>query len=206
MLIELNLQFGERGYIAHPFWHEQKQLISIQKVSGYNRVRSEQKRAQVLLAELEHRGLTLDQYNDLQLKAKRPFVTDERGTIVIPADRFCSFLSNIACVAPRAVVAVPKEQAFVVVDVKSPGLTTGKQEATGIYSRFVKNEESNERMLAEDPFIGNFTAAGVLVVAEEMVNPEKLKEMIEYGGKYVGIGSARAKGYGRFKISKWKKL
>ena len=199
MKIAIALSFNRKGYIANPFWPEQKKLIEIQKCSGFNRLRNEAKRKQTLLAYLEKEGMTMTEYEALQVAATRAFYT-VKNEIVIPPRNFQSFLANVARVAKSAQRAIEHNQVAVVVELQEPGLRTGKTKPDGVFSRFVKSEESNERMLAEDSYIKDFTARGALEVREEMVNPKDLKSMIEWGGKYVGIGSARPQGYGRFAL------
>ena len=204
--VRIGLQFIKKGYIAQPFWSELKQIISIQKTSGFNRLKNEQKRRQALLAELEKRSLTEADYAEMVAKSKRPFHRvggSEQGEIYIPGDNFQAYLANIAHRAPRAVAKVDPQNCRVAVEVEEPGLMTGKMEPDGIYSRFVKNEESNERMLAESPYIKDFVAKGTLVINTEMIDPKDLQRMVEYGGRWIGIGAARPMGFGRMVISEW---
>lgn len=207
--VRIGLQFIKKGYIAQPFWSELKQIIGIQKTSGFNRLKNETKRRQALLAELEKRNLTEADYDEMVAKSKRPFHRlgdSEQGEIYIPGDNFQAYLANIAHRAPRAVAKVDPQNCRVAVEVEGPGLMTGKTAPDGIYSRFVKNEESNERMLAESPYIKDFVATGNLVINTEMIDPKDLQRMIEYGGRWIGIGAARPMGYGRMVISNWELL
>lgn len=204
--VRIGLQFIKKGYIAQPFWTELKTIISIQKTSGFNRLKAEQKRRQALTAELEKREMTMEQYDAIVARSKRPFyrVDDsETGEILIPGDNFQAYLANIAHRAPRAVAKMDPQSCRVAVEVEDPGLLTGKKEPDGIYTRFVKNEESNERMLAESPYIKDFIARGTIIVNTEMIAVDDLRRMIEYGGRWIGIGAARPMGYGRFLVSSW---
>jgi hypothetical protein len=201
--VDISLLFDKKGFIAHPFTAAQKTLISIQKTSGFNRAKSEQKRTQALTAELQKRGLTMEDYEKLQKQATMPFYKTDAGEIYIPGEKFQAFLANTVQVAPRAVAKINAEDCYVAVELDAPGLLTGKKEPDGVFSRFVKNEESNERMLAENPFITNFTARGRLTVNEDMVKADDLKRLIEYGGTWVGLGAARKPGFGRFTLMQW---
>jgi hypothetical protein len=35
------------------------------------------------------------------------------------------------------------------------------------------------------------------------VSVEDLKRIVEFGGRYIGVGSCREQGYGRFLLSAW---
>ena len=38
---------------------------------------------------------------------------------------------------------------------------------------------------------------------QEIIKATDLQKLIEWGGKWVGIGSARPQGYGRFTVLSW---
>lgn len=208
--INIGLTFIKKGYIAQPFWPELKTAISIQKTSGFNRAKAEAKRRQALTAELEKRNMTMADYDTLIARTKRPFYRlgqpeREDGEIVIPGDNFLSFIANIAHRAPRAVAKIDPASCRVAVEIDEP-LRTGKFKEDGIYIRFVRNEESNEPMLAESPYIKDFQATAMITVNTEMIAVDDLLRMIEHGARWIGLGAARPMGYGRFKVSKWELL
>jgi len=200
--LEIEMQFGKRGYIAQPFWPEMKTVISIQKSSGYNRVKSDKRRKAVLMTELERRGLTEQQYEELVEKSKRPFYTAPDGEIVIPPEKIYAFINNTAQMA-KNVPSPERGQIFVVLDIHGEGVYTGKTAPDGVFSRFVKLEESNERTLSESPYIHNFTGRMKASLDDAMYSPKDLKSLLEYGGRMVGIGAARPQGFGRFELTKF---
>lgn len=200
--LEVEMQFGKRGYIAQPFWQEMKRVIAIQKNSGYNRVKQEKRRKQVLMAELERQGMSEKQYEDLLEASKRPFYTCN-GEIVIPAEKIYAFINNSAQLAPKHIPTLDRGLIFVALDIQEPGIRTGKTAPDGVFSRFVKLEESNERALSESAYISDFTGSFKATLKEEIYSPKDLKILLEWGGRMVGIGAARPQGYGRFEVTKF---
>jgi hypothetical protein len=99
----INLEIRLKSYIAHPMTRERSEVISIQKASGFNRVRSQAKRKQTLAAELEKRGMSEADYAALTAKANAQFFSLDGGTVYIPSRNFQSFLAHVAHVAPKAV-------------------------------------------------------------------------------------------------------
>lgn len=84
------------------------------------------------------------------------------------------------------------------------GFRTGKtRKDAQVFSRYVKNEESNQRMLSESLYIEDFDARAELSVDPEVIKATDLRKLIEWGGKWVGIGGARPQGYGRFTVTVW---
>jgi len=200
MRIKVALHFNGRGYIADPFWPEMSQLIQIEKKSGFNRLKNEDKRRKSLMAYLEKIGMTEADYAALKAQVARRFHTDGNGRIVIPEDKFLAFLRSTVHEAPSSVRAIDKDQINNSIMLVGGFLWTEKTEANGIFSRFVKGQDSNERRRQEDAYISDFTARGEMEVDESSVNPEALRKMLEWGGKYKGIGAARPMGYGRFAV------
>jgi hypothetical protein len=93
------------------------------------------------------------------------------------------------------------------VKLKDKHLRTGKTEKDAkLFERFVKNEESNQRMFTSDPYIIDFTARGELMVDEEIIKATDLQKLFEYGGRMYGIGTARPQGYGRFAVTVWEPI
>jgi hypothetical protein len=199
---------------------EKSTVINILKKSGYNRARGENKRKQVLDAELKKLGLSQEQYDDLVAKSNRPFVTLEGGEILIVAHNVGAFLANTAHKAPKNICGLEARMVRTAVHVRRPGFTTGKHlgdvEAivdgkrtlgdAKVWGRFVKLEKSNQRSWQENWFIDNFEAQGVFQVDERMVTVEKLRSMVEWGGIFVGIGASRGQDYGRFELVKFEEI
>jgi hypothetical protein len=209
MKIQIALEFAEpnsKGYIGKPYWPERNTLINIAK--DVNPKLGEAKKAAAVAAACEKRGVTPEQYTKLIERAARPFYTRDEtraGEIVIPERAFQSFINHASMEAPRAVPRVPeKGLTFIGVRVNEGFFHTGKTEKDAqLFERFVKNEESNQRMWSSDPFIVNFSARGVLILDETIIKSEELKKLLEWGGHRVGIGGARPQGFGRFRISRW---
>lgn len=200
MTINVSLKF--ESYIAHPFWSAQKQLIDIQKRSGMNMARGEAKRKAALAAELEKRGLSEKDYERLIEASAIPFHKLKTGEIYIPARNFESFISHVAQMCPRAMRAVPSQNAHSATRAVPPGLVTDRKEPDGEFTRFVKLDKSNERSLQTNPYIEDFTAKGQLRLSDS-IRREDLLRMIEWGAREVGMGAARSQGYGRFTVTQF---
>jgi len=182
--------------------NHRSEVISIQKASGFNRVRSGAKRKQTLAAELEKRGMSEADYAALTEKANAQFFTLD-GTVYIPSRNFQSFLAHVAHVAPKA-VAADYQIIRTAVQVREPGLVTDRTVADAkVFGRYVKLEGSNERSWQENSYIEDATATGTLDLDETMLSPKDLRQMIEWGAKYLGIGAAPSQGFGRFAITKF---
>ena len=214
--VEVSLHFGDLGYIGKPFWPERNTLINISK-DVHPKLGGAKKEA-ALNAACEKRGLTMDQYQTTVMRANRPFYTADEthgGEIVIPARVIQSFLNNASQVAPKVIPRIAsKGLTFVGIKVSSGSdgdlgnfLRTGKtvQDAK-MFGRFAKLEESNQRSWQEDPYISDFMATGFLTVDEQVIKSGDLKKLMEYGGRWYGIGSSRPQGYGRFTVSTWNVL
>jgi hypothetical protein len=74
------------------------------------------------------------------------------------------------------------------------------------FSRFIKNQESNQRRYDESPYIFDFTATGTAIIEESLVSVEDIQKIVEFGGRYVGVGSSRDQGFGRFLVSAWDRI
>ncbi len=210
MLIDVTIHLP-KGYIGHPYWPEREKLINIQKLSGCNRARSEDKRQKALRAWLDANGLTLDDYKALEARAARPFYTRAdvggRGDeIVIPAHHLYGMCAQAADLAPASVRLASPEQIRTVMQVSDFG--TGKSKADGIWERFavVKTGTgqtlSNQRGLRADAYIADVTASGQIRLINDELEP-KARQFLEWAGREVGVGAARKLGWGRFTITAW---
>ena len=200
--VSITLKFGEPGYIGLPYWPELNTLINISK--DVHPKLGDQKKQQAILAACEKRGITPEQYEDLKTRSARPFYSNGTGEIVIPERVFQSFLNHASMLAPKAVPSIKsKGLTFIGIRVLGGHLHTGKNAADGTFDRFVKNEESNQRMWCSTAFIANFMLEGGLQVDPEVIKPDDLRKLVEWGGKWVGIGGARPQGYGRFQVIEW---
>jgi hypothetical protein len=207
--IGISLHFNSSGYIGLPYWPERNTIINVNK--DIHPKLGDVKKKQALEAALEKRGLTLDDYKHMETLAERPFYTidDTRDAeIIIPQRVIQSFLNNASMNAPKAIPKITeKGLTFIGVKLDPPYLTTGKTvKDSKRFERFVKMAESNQRSFCSSLFIDNFMAKGHLVIDEDIIKQEDLMKLFEYGGKYIGIGSARPQGFGRFRVESWELL
>lgn len=206
--IDIALSFTDSGYIGKPFWPETNTIINILK-DVHPKLGDAKKKA-ALAAACEKRGITVEEYDELVERSKNPFYTlnGRGGEIVIPERIFQSFLNNTCQEAPKVIPKIAaKGLTFIGVKIEDGHLRTGKTEKDAkLFSRFVKNQESNQRMWSEDPYIIDFQATGILRVDEEIIKGDDLKKLVEYGGRLYGIGTARPQGYGRFTVVRWENL
>lgn len=196
-----------RGYIAHPYWPEMAKLIDIQKQSGMNRAKSSANRRKALEEYLRQNSMTLGDYERLEKLSSRPFYTDGNGLIIIPELHVISFLTATCDEARAASRPCQPEQVrsrFIVTD-----WTTGKSEPDGVWERFATvsggtgQKLSNQRGLRSNPYIGPFEASGSITFDQEFVEPKVLKQALEFGGMFVGIGASRKMGWGRFELRRF---
>jgi hypothetical protein len=204
--INVKLHFCESGYIGLPYWPERNTLINIMK--EVHPKLAETKKQAAIAAACEKRGISLDELKKLEALAARPFYTDDgtrTGEIVIPQRVFQSFLNNTSQECPKAVPRISaKGLTFIGVRLLHGFLRTGKTEADALrFERFVKMEESNQRTFSSSLYVTDFIAKGVIQLDEEVIKSADLRKLIEYGGRWYGIGSARPQGFGRFAVTAW---
>jgi len=199
----------EKGYIADPYWPEIAKLIDIQKQSGMNRAKSSANRRKSLEEHLRANGMTLAEYEALEAKAKRPFYMETSG-IVIPENQVMSFLVATCDEARSASRPCAPEQVrsrFVVTSWQ-----TGKQAPDGVWERFATvssgtgQKLSNQRGLRSSPYIEKFDATGRIQFDDDFVKPDVLRNALDWGGTFVGIGASRKMGWGRFSLTQFEKV
>lgn len=201
---DLSLQFSS-PYIAHPYWPEMYEVIEITKKSGMNRAKSDANRRKALEEYLRANDMTLADFERLEALSKRPFHTLATGEIIIPSDSIMAFLVASNDEARAAFRACPPEQVWT--RIAATPFSTGKTRPDGIWRRFATvtlgtgAKASNQRGLRENAYIENFTATGQLRFDEQTVNPEALRNLIAWGGQFVGIGASRKMGKGRFALT-----
>jgi hypothetical protein len=204
--VQVAFNFNGSGYIGLPYWPERNTIIDIGK--DVHPKLGATKKEQALLAALEKRGLNKEQYEEMQKKAERPFYTvdgSREGTIAIPERIIQSFINNASMQAPKAIPRVSdKGLTFIGVKIADKMMVTEKTITDAkLFERFVKMETSNQRNWCSSFYIDDFIARGIFSVDEEIIMPDDLKKLIEWGGKQIGIGSARPQGYGRFQVAGW---
>jgi hypothetical protein len=196
------------GYIGKPYWPELNTLINITK-DVHPKLGDTRKQAAILAA-CEKRGITPEEYQRIVRDASRPFYTRNGldSEIVIPERIIQSFINNCSQVSPKAIPRVPaKGLTFIAVKLDNGHLSTGKTVADAKrFERFVKNQESNQRMFCSDLYIDNFQATGMMLIDTSIIESEKLLKLFEYGGRFIGIGGARPQGFGRFQVVRWEDI
>jgi hypothetical protein len=199
--MDVTLHFSKPGYIAHPYWPEQYKLIQIIKVSGMSRTRNEANRRRALQSHLEGIGMSLDEFEQLKIDASRPFHTNGKGHIIIPADKILSALVN-GCNVASAALRVPNLRNAL----RSSDFHTDRKEPDGVWERFAvvtgaQGKLSNERALRSNAYICDFDAKGTIEYDPQMVEPKAIVALLDYTGRSVGIGASRKMGWGRFTVS-----
>lgn len=167
------------------------------------RVRSEQKAARALADYLSGHGMTMDDYQALQVLAERPFYTaDGTGEIIISEHQVYGVLAQAASLASASVRLARPEQIRTVLQVED--WRTGKTEPDGVWERFVRNPLTNQRGLRSNPYLSDFDATGELRFSEDILDQDKVRRFIEFCGREVGVGASRKLGWGRYEVVGWK--
>lgn len=200
--LQVKLQFGEPGYIEHPYTIAMHRLVEIKKISGLSRVRSEKKAREALESYLKKMDMTLADYQALEREATMQFHTSESGDIIIPAEKVLSCLVNANDLAPSRMRVQNIRNA-----IRCSAFSTGKSKADGLWERFVvvtggsaMKRLSNQRGYRANEYIKSFTASGTLCVDDGMVKPDAVIELLRFAGSNVGIGASRKMGWGRFEV------
>ena len=204
--VQAALTFNGSGYIGLPYWPERNLEINIAK-EVHPKLGPAKKEA-ALAAACEKHGITVKDYERIVELANRPFYTVDgtrTGEIIIPQRVIQSFLNHASMAAPKVIPKIAeKGLTFIGVKIHDGFLRTGKTEKDAKkFERFVKMAESNQRSFSSDFYIDDFTARGVFEIDEEVIKVDDLRKLMEYGGRWYGIGSARPQGYGRFQVSGW---
>lgn len=210
MLISVQLKMT--NYIAHPFWPETNACIEIEKKSGVNRQKSEEKRIQALKAECDKQGVTYERYLEMKQLSKRPFYRSEDSRIYLPMHQISGALVQTIGGAPKALRGPFTKDNFRAL-VQIGHFQTEVTEATGIFSRFVKLENTNQRSWQENPYIGQYLDKGEPFLAEGdicIVNgddklEQTVKSLFVHTFKEIGLGASRKMGFGRGEIVEWKR-
>lgn len=205
MLVHVSLEL--KNYIAHPFWPERNRCIEIEKKSGVNRQKSEEKRVAALKAECTRQGVTYEQYLELREKAADQWYRRD-GKIIIPRHQIAGSLVQTIASSPKALRGPFDKDNFRAL-VAIGDFTTERTKADGVFGRFVKLEGSNQRSWQENEFIGQYLDAGSPFTAEGTIDVidhrqvDTVKALLEAVVDRVGIGAARKMGFGRGKVLTW---
>jgi len=198
------------SYIAHPFWPSRNLCIEIEKKSGVNRQKSEDKRVAALKAECGKHGITYERYLELRVEAAEQWYRNAAGKIIIPRHQFAGALVQTIAGAPK-VLRGPFDKDNFRAFCQLGDFVTDREKADGTFSRFVKLEGSNQRSFQENDYIGQyldkgepFTAEGYVTFPEARME-EPIKALFAKSVESTGVGAARKMGFGRGVVVKWEK-
>lgn len=205
--IAVTLTF-DKGYIADPYFPAREQLINLQKISGMNRTKSEEKRQQSLRDYLQRQGMSMEDYQTLQRAAQEPWYRSGEA-IIIPSHQLYGCLIEAARNASATLRPCDPDNLRHVLVVSD--FATGKHTHDGIFQRLVMPKSgsgqplSNQRALRENPYIAQFEATGQLAYFAEDMRSEgaTLAEFLAWTGQRIGVGASRKMGYGRFVVTAW---
>lgn len=191
-------------YIANPYWPEREKLINIAKDSGLSHKRTPETRRKALDSYLAAQGMSLDDYEELQRLASRPFYTHD-GRIIVPELHVMSMIvATCDTIGSRDRPCAPELARTLI----RPSLwQTGKTAADGTWERYAVVSSgtgaklSNQRALRSDPFIEDADATGTIGFDQAAIRPEVLWKALTWAGTNVGIGAGRKMGWGRFTIT-----
>jgi hypothetical protein len=161
-------------------------LVTIEKKSGMNLVRSPEKREARLLRYLEAIGLSMQQYRDLEIAANRPWHKDDRGQIFIPKAHLESALVQACPNAPSGARLDPEQLRALL---KVSDFPTGKTKRDSVYEHFVVPKDgrgcplSNQRRYMKHEVISDFTACGSITFDPGDIAPKNLVTLLTYAGK-----------------------
>jgi len=148
--------------------------------------------------------MSMDDYKKLEVLANREWYRNEQDYIIIPRHHLSGCLVQACKTAPAgARVNIDQLRSLLFIS----DFTTDKKSADYVFSRFVLptdgkgNPLSNQRRLSKNEAIQQFTAVGTLTFDKSDVSEKAVRELLQYAGKYVGVGACRKMGFGRFKVS-----
>ncbi len=205
-VIRVDLRFN--NYIAHPFWPARNRVIEIEKKSGVNRQKSEEKRVAALKAECSRQGYTYEQYLQFKVDAAEQWYRREDRAIYIPRHQLAGALVQMIGSAPKALRGGFDKDNFRAL-VQIGDFVTNCKEASGVFGRFVKLDGTNQRSWQENEYIGRyldtgepFMASGTIAVADQKA-ADTVKALLTAAVALVGVGAARKMGFGRGAIATW---
>ncbi|MGH2595809.1 MAG: hypothetical protein ACRDH7_07575 [Actinomycetota bacterium] len=207
-----------KSFIGHPYWPEMNDLVNITKESGMSRARSSANRRKALEEHLKTIGMTLADYDALELKANEPFHVDGEGNVLLPKPNVEAMLVATCDTIRAAGRPCPPDMVRTVL--RASGWTTDcPASAALVWERYAVVSSgtgaklSNQRGLRRNQYVGaeppigeptqKVIASGTIDPNPEMVRPDVLKRAIEYAGEWIGIGASRKMGWGRFDLLSW---
>jgi hypothetical protein len=202
--VEFKVAVHIEKYIASPYWPELEKLINIRKESGVSRARSAETRRKALDSYLASAGMSREEYEELERVSARPFHMHD-GKIMVPELHVTSMIvATCDQIGSRGRPCDPDTARTVI---SASPWYTDKTKADGIWERFAVVSSgtgaklSNQRALRSNAYIENADAHGTLDIDTSVVRPEILWKALTWAGTYVGIGSARKMGWGRFTLN-----
>ncbi len=168
---ELKCEMLMDRYIAHPYWSEREELIRIQRDSGMNRQKSDEKRAAALKAQLNKVGLSAEQYRELERKAARQWYRvggNGDGAIVIPRHQLAGCLVEAVGRAPRNLRGRFDKDSFRFM-VQLSDFVTDKTDKDGVFDRYVKLERSNMRNRQCNEYVENGSNSQAALCSRSML-------------------------------------
>ena len=196
------------NYIAHPFWPARNTCIEVEKKSGVNRQKSDEKRAAALKAECSRQGITYERYLELRKEAAEQWYRFPDGTIYIPRHQLAGAIVQTIGSAPKALRGQFDRDNFRAL-IHLGDFATDRTEPDGVFARFVKLEGSNQRSFQENEYLGcyldkgePFHATGTIAVADAKQS-DTVKALLAAAVEMTGLGAARKMGFGRGRIAEW---
>lgn len=197
-----------QSYIAHPYWPARNKVIEIQKKSGVNRQKSEEKREAALKAECARQGITFERYHELLVEAAEQWYRAADRKIMIPRHQLAGAIVETIGRSPKALRGMFDKQNFRAL-IQIGDFRTVLTEPSGIFRRFVKLETSNQRNWQENEYIGiyldvgkPFSATGKVSMADHR-QEDAVKALLTKAVEDTGVGAARKMGFGRGRVLKW---
>lgn len=192
------------NYIAHPFWPAKNTVIDIEKKSGVNRQKSEEKRQAALKAECARQGITLLDYEQLKKEAAEEWYRSPQipgSPIIIPRHQIAGGIVQAIGGAPKALRGKFDRDNFRAL-VQISDFLTDLTEPSGVFVRFVKLEGSNQRSCQRNQYIGCYLGHGEPFEAVGRIDcgpkdVDTVKSLLTAVIETIGIGAARKMGFGR---------
>jgi hypothetical protein len=207
--VNISVTLTMTSYIGHPYWPERDLCIDIEKKSGVNRQKSEDKRRAALEAECKSRGMTYDDYLAAKEKAAEPWYRNGSRKIIIPRHQMAGALVQAIGSVPAKVRGKFTKDNFRAL-VQIGDFETDREESDGTFSRFVKLDASNQRSHQTNDYIGVYldqgtpvTAVGQITIVDEK-SIDTVHGLFEKAITDIGVGAARKMGFGRGLIAEWK--
>lgn len=181
------------SYIAEPYWPARNVLIDLGK--GIHPKYGEAKKKLALQANMQKMGITEEEYAKILAKCKEEFYCNSLGEIIIPRHQMAGMLVQTVNTTPKQIRGDFSADSFRSI-VKISDFTTGKVKEDGVYERYVKGDQTNQRRFQANKFIENFDSVGEMSLRSD-IDIEDLLRLISYGIQMTGLGGSRKMAFGR---------